>query len=365
MAFGNIAKHLEVDFGENGGRKVFNKIEQVQAFYTQEVNSPWALYLASNLGGDVIARLQLVGRAITDFEASQPPALHAAFDALRDALLDAFTTRRGAPYMPTTASPDGKFLASVFTDRPGPVSHGAIAFLVNMTQSLPQTLEVTTGIFLGIAHREGIKPINARSYAKSYSEALAQASQNQQHLVAESEELIEDLRNQHVALAGRMKQFSIRSIRRSWRRNQALQKQAQEATSRLEALSETYKTQMGLQAPVDYWMKKSVRHGENSRNYRKILYWYAPGVVIFGALGLQHVAEAMKAMPAFGPATAAYGALGLLLTTVALWIGRILVRLFMSEHHLWRRRRDSNPRYPCGVCSFSKRVPSASRPRLR
>lgn len=31
----------------------------------------------------------------------------------------------------------------------------------------------------------------------------------------------------------------------------------------------------------------------------------------------------------------------------------------------WRRRRDSNPRYPCGVCSFSKRVPSASRPRLR
>ena len=30
----------------------------------------------------------------------------------------------------------------------------------------------------------------------------------------------------------------------------------------------------------------------------------------------------------------------------------------------WRRRRDSNPRSPCGACSFSKRVPSASRPRL-
>ncbi len=31
----------------------------------------------------------------------------------------------------------------------------------------------------------------------------------------------------------------------------------------------------------------------------------------------------------------------------------------------WRRRRDSNPRDLFGVCSFSKRVPSASRPRLR
>ena len=31
----------------------------------------------------------------------------------------------------------------------------------------------------------------------------------------------------------------------------------------------------------------------------------------------------------------------------------------------WRRRRDSNPRYPFGVCSFSKRVPSAARPRLQ
>ena len=30
----------------------------------------------------------------------------------------------------------------------------------------------------------------------------------------------------------------------------------------------------------------------------------------------------------------------------------------------WRRRRDSNPRYPFEVCRFSKAVPSASRPRL-
>jgi hypothetical protein len=31
----------------------------------------------------------------------------------------------------------------------------------------------------------------------------------------------------------------------------------------------------------------------------------------------------------------------------------------------WRRRRDLNPRYLCRVCSLSKGVPSATRPRLR
>ena len=39
-------------------------------------------------------------------------------------------------------------------------------------------------------------------------------------------------------------------------------------------------------------------------------------------------------------------------------------RLLDFIERSWRRRRDSNPRYPFGVCRFSKAVPSASRPRL-
>lgn len=36
-----------------------------------------------------------------------------------------------------------------------------------------------------------------------------------------------------------------------------------------------------------------------------------------------------------------------------------------KENKEWRRGRDSNPRYPCGVCALSKGVPSATRPPLR
>ena len=36
-----------------------------------------------------------------------------------------------------------------------------------------------------------------------------------------------------------------------------------------------------------------------------------------------------------------------------------------SEKSNWRRERDSNPRYPFGVCTLSRRVPSTTRPSLR
>ena len=35
-----------------------------------------------------------------------------------------------------------------------------------------------------------------------------------------------------------------------------------------------------------------------------------------------------------------------------------------SEKSNWRRERDSNPRYPFGVCTLSRRVPSTTRPSL-
>ncbi len=43
---------------------------------------------------------------------------------------------------------------------------------------------------------------------------------------------------------------------------------------------------------------------------------------------------------------------------------RMKSRVRLAKDAGWRRRRDSNPRSPFGACSFSKRVPSASRPRL-
>jgi hypothetical protein len=36
----------------------------------------------------------------------------------------------------------------------------------------------------------------------------------------------------------------------------------------------------------------------------------------------------------------------------------------ISQNENWRRERDSNPRYPFGVCTLSRRVPSTTRPSL-
>ena len=116
------------------------------------------------------------------------------------------------------------------------------------------------------------------------------------------------------------------------------QQQATDTSARLETTHNTYLEQMMLKAPVEYWRTKA---GEHKRAARELRNWLAG----FFALMIGGYAIAFTAMhqQLAGFLLQFQGSTGALLVVSAgfallaslpLWIGRLLVKFYLSEHHL-------------------------------
>ncbi len=142
--------------------------------------------------------------------------------------------------------------------------------------------------------------------------------------------------------------------RRALRRRQKVWNGIQEnlATQQLEAIGniravqKAFEESMQLQAPVKYWQDKAIKHGVAERKaitrlclffpIASILlglsFWLAGAFVLKQPTGSQGVHPALYVVVSGGLA---------ILSTFGLWIGRILTKLYLSEHHL---RNDASER---------------------
>lgn len=111
-----------------------------------------------------------------------------------------------------------------------------------------------------------------------------------------------------------------------------------------DATRAAFKEYMHLEAPVTYWDDKAKKHGKTEDRARKRLLIYFP-VAILGLIGLFAFAAhwLMEQRPP-GPPTAIYFIISGGLATIAgmaFWVGRLLTKLYLSEHHL---RHDAEER---------------------
>ncbi|SEH14928.1 hypothetical protein SAMN05428974_1307 [Sphingopyxis sp. YR583] len=112
---------------------------------------------------------------------------------------------------------------------------------------------------------------------------------------------------------------------------------SQAAIARITETEDRFRTQMELAAPVDYWKAKSADHGAAERLLLKVTvgYFLAAAIIIGGAGYL--AATIILSLEAGVDRTPVYlitsGAL-LAITTLVFWIGRLVVKLWLSEHHL-------------------------------
>ncbi|BDI60760.1 DUF6161 domain-containing protein [Qipengyuania nanhaisediminis] len=125
------------------------------------------------------------------------------------------------------------------------------------------------------------------------------------------------------------------------------QKAADKAVQDIRATEAAYLEFMKLKAPVEYWEGKATEHETREGKARTLLYWYFPLTILamliaFGGAGWFLVShpntEATQAPIALYVVIS--GGL-LLFSTIAFWIGRILTKLYLSEHHL---RNDAEER---------------------
>lgn len=96
-----------------------------------------------------------------------------------------------------------------------------------------------------------------------------------------------------------------------------------------------YREHMQLRAPVDYWSKKATEHRVNSSSLGKVLVCYA----IVATAGLLFFLWELTriTLPTGGADGSQYfrtASIGLIASTIVVWIGRVILRLFLSERHL-------------------------------
>lgn len=184
-------------------------------------------------------------------------------------------------------------------------------------------------------------------------EAMGAERRNYRNAIGRLEQRVRDLegeKDDYIRLrAGRAARLTRRLMQRSsaiW--NEAATEFETKRNDALKTIADTeekYRFQMALQAPVEYWKAKAKTHGKWE------IAWAATMIVYFvtAALGIFEIAqwasEKLLAVPQNGNATPIYiiisgATLGA--TTLIFWIGRLVSKLFLSEHHLRADSREKS-----------------------
>lgn len=315
---------ISLDLGPNGGLLAFRDISEIARFIAREEGAKVARVIqnAPNLKtryDQVIS----AGRSVTS---DNPESILNFQNALQEAYLP-----EGRPAVPLSISPVGQLLESL--DDEG--ASGAMAAIGDQVQT--QRIVNRPRYLAGVVEYFAVNAINrADHHRSSVNQMISDISEREDRLIGRMDGLLAEAEARLAAGTKRAEETWKTAVKRQFRFNSRARRAFEAAEGDIRNVEKTYTTQMGLQAPVEYWKQKRTRHGTAAGNYRWLLLAYA----VIGTIGVSgalwyvagQITEASRTNAGHG--ALAYGAIGLLLTTVALWAGRILVRLYMSEHHL-------------------------------
>lgn len=147
--------------------------------------------------------------------------------------------------------------------------------------------------------------------------------------------------------AGGIARRTLRRRRMLWTEQQSqLTLQHTAAIGDIRAVQHAFEEAMHLQAPVKYWQDKAEKHRLAEGKAVTHLFWFFPLAAIFLGLAFYLSASLILGQPVGGetkhPALYLVVSGGLaIVSTLGLWIGRILTKLYLSEHHL---RNDADER---------------------
>jgi len=215
---------------------------------------------------------------------------------------------------------------------------GAYASLVGVPCTI--NFETVRGIIAATAIRDGLSPGSAQLVADAISRAnaaghdeLLRRHQQWTELQKGAETQIEDQKRATQALLEKTEgEASI--LRERFNQDGA------DAIKQIQTTEAAYKEQMRLQAPVEYWDAKAKVHREDVARSRLRLVQFAVGgtiALLVALLAIIVFADWFSSNKAGSDAAVLYlkfAALGAIVTTVAFWTARILLRIYLSDRHL-------------------------------
>ncbi|WP_298011594.1 DUF6161 domain-containing protein [uncultured Aquabacterium sp.] len=251
-------------------------------------------------------------------------------------------------------SPAGKFIADVRRRKGDAVASGVLAIWMNLSfNSDNHPYFVAQAVAESEFYARG-GPDRLAWEEAEYANILQGITRSRDTMAALQEGLRQQVEEQTKAFSSEKSARAMHFSTEKSTRDEQWKQQVDDATQKLKQIERAYREHMSLAAPVEYWEKKKIRH---------FRWMVATGLVTISAMGLAgwllhceltEVGQAASAAASSAKAASGAAALGktdgvmalltaattwrlgsfILLATLAFWVLRLLVRIFLSNMHL-------------------------------
>ncbi|MBE7196260.1 MAG: hypothetical protein INR70_00440 [Parafilimonas terrae] len=316
-----------------GGSKNFESIEELRSFISEQIAAYSWLRGVPNPPSHDIAVTVLNGLEHTLMLTHNWPNNYNSAQMLSDQLRNMF----GQNGLPVAGSPTYALVEEIRKEQGDKAAIGALAFYAGRIPHTMSDSEMFSGTVSATLRHIGLSRQGAVSARRSFDSLSGQI----QHAHDNFEKSLASYDN--TAKLSRSRSSRKASTQRRWDHRKFHNQMQEFASAHKSALDEfnnmrkTYEELMALKAPVDYWRDKAKHHRAESIRYRTALIEWSKVLipsVMFVLLCLSGISFLF--VQADKPATSylILVTLGVVATTIAFWAARILVRLYMSEHHL-------------------------------
>lgn len=288
-------------------------------------------------------RLRAVGKSLKNYESGATD-----FSAVREEVLQTFS--RTGTKIPIGDSPDAQFLKGLASELPDEPYYIAVAHVLRRANQISinvQSEDHMIGLVAAINYRLGHTPETARAAMAALEElrvrhaTLLRADEDNltqqreawtsalESYRTEAGAMVEDASAAHAEQRAQSEEQTRQLI-------DTLTKQNTDAKTEWDNTLKAFIEQMRLKASTTYWSDKRVEHRKRAKMWGWIAASYAIAATAFMVWGIDTEYARLLEMDTSTPlgAYVALAARGLIISVVAFWIARIIVRMFLSELHL-------------------------------
>ncbi|RJG46427.1 DUF6161 domain-containing protein [Mesorhizobium sp. DCY119] len=348
----NIEPFLSWDLGDNGGVFRAKTADELLSFVDEETEFWEWIYEEPNASRS--------GTDVPNITRSSLKTLRAHVVGVQDGSVsrEAFVAHVEQLYAPTSGSrqilhsstEDASFIRNTREALGDTAATVALAIILkrSINANDPEHLLAATAVGtyrLGINRRT---PYAAKSAMDAVSKRFrAQAEtdhQNYNELAASTAALLGQAQKRQTVLT------RWAASRRRVQKSKAVS-DISTAISDLKAVEAAYREQMALKAPVEYWSNKASKHEGKAKGLQTIVTYYAVlatlallvALSVLACVAFEFAEPVMHNNEVVQRPAAVFlilTTIGVVVSTVAFWAGRVLVRLYLSELHLGMDARE-------------------------
>lgn len=331
---------IDYTFGPNGEKRSFKSEEDLGKF----LNSTDFLEWVSNFSGTTENLVNWLHRFKQ--ETLQEVRYILQNHGFQNAPYHVELLMKNRPF-PTGRTPLAKWLVKLSKEAPDKAIYAFFAVLGQSPTAF--SYEHASGAALVEIFKQGITPENSEitkqnldDLVVNFEGLIQEAKENEENRQKEMRNELDTIKKAHAKMIETNEERSL-GIRLALENKVAklvvdTKEQAIEAIEKINNTDKAFTERMALEASVNYWEKKASRHrktlkvGLLSLEVRVAAYF-----VVSGILAAIYVVKVV--LPSVSPgnpsSTVVYASLGLFISSLILWYGRLLTRQLINQRHLY------------------------------